>query len=281
MREIIFYHKLTFVPMSASPHVFQRMIVLAGFAVTLCGVAGSSDELRGIVARTNTERLAVLLKSNPALANHVLDNGVPFLVYAANSGRAGIVELLVRDRVCLQSHLDLALNGASDQGHQEVVRVLLDNGANANFDPEDDGVTPLHNAALLRNATIAWMLLRAGADPRAVDSDGRTPLHWCKNPVTAELLVKAGADINAVDSKGYNVLHVFATPREIIDSETVRYLIEEGIDVNAKDNSGLTPLELAKQSEQDELIDALIKHAGKRQPRKHDKVSDQEKKSEN
>ena len=234
------------------------MLAISAGIVLGCSALGS-DQLRDIVRSGDITLLTSLLSRNPALGNQVLDNGesVPFLVYAAGSGRNDIVELLVRGKRCSPEVLYEALFAAVRKQHKSIVRILLNIGARPDFETREVGLTPLHMAALGRDPTITWMLLRFGASPRVVDSKNRTPLHWCKNPLSAELLIRAGADVNAVDSSGYNALHVFGTERQIVDPDTVRVLIEQGINVKAVDKAGLTPHALATKNGQEELVDAI------------------------
>ena len=53
--------------------------------------------------------------------------------------------------------------------------------------------------------------LQSGADPKARDKDGRTPLHRAaesnENPAVIEALLDAGADLKARDRLGVTPLH--------------------------------------------------------------------------
>lgn len=83
-------------------------------------------------------------------------------------------------------------------GHEEMVRTLLEGGADVNARSRSlGGVAPLHSAAFGRNPTIVKALLDAGADVDARQQGGFTALHAAAQNGDAEiaqLLVAAGAD---------------------------------------------------------------------------------------
>uniref|UniRef100_A0A3B4AAU6 SOCS box domain-containing protein n=1 Tax=Periophthalmus magnuspinnatus TaxID=409849 RepID=A0A3B4AAU6_9GOBI len=61
--------------------------------------------------------------------------------------------------------------------HQLVCRLLLDHGAGQSLG-EEDHKTALHKAAWSCDEVLLHMLLEAGADPRAMDINGCSPLHY-------------------------------------------------------------------------------------------------------
>ena len=66
-------------------------------------------------------------------------------------------------------------------------------------------VAALHSAAAKRNATMVEKLLRAGADPNLVQSDGVTPLHAAAihgDTAIVGMLILFGAEPAAKDAKG-------------------------------------------------------------------------------
>ena len=87
------------------------------------------------------------------------------------------------------------MHKAVDDGHKEIVELLITEGADVNA-KEDGGGTPLHHAVLfVGDKELAELLTAKGADVNAKDNDGDTPLDWAiyyKEPETADLLRKHG-----------------------------------------------------------------------------------------
>mgnify|MGYP000096003847 CR=1 FL=1 len=69
-----------------------------------------------------------------------------------------------------------ALHAAALKGCAEVVKILVDAGADLNAQLKSDGRTPLHFAAVLESRLDAAIeLINAGADVTLTDNEGRTP----------------------------------------------------------------------------------------------------------
>ena len=96
------------------------------------------------------------------------------------------------------------LGNAAQYGHDEIVKILLDNGADVNnADGHGRCYTPLMRAAMDGNLSTAKILLDNGADLDLRDSEGQTASHWAFEypDVLSELLVR-GAQENIENDDG-------------------------------------------------------------------------------
>ncbi len=84
---------------------------------------------------------------------------------------------------------------AAGKEFEEIVRILIENGADVNA-ASIYGSTALSEAAVKGNTTIVRMLLEAGAKVDAANKWGKTPLKWATDSghqETVEILLQAGA----------------------------------------------------------------------------------------
>ena len=87
-----------------------------------------------------------------------------------------------------------------------LVPALLKAGADPKAAMLETGATALHIVAEAGFTEAARQLLDAGADPKALDTANRTPLHFANGAALVELLVTKGADPNAKDTAGFTPL---------------------------------------------------------------------------
>ncbi|KAJ6023713.1 hypothetical protein N7540_004510 [Penicillium herquei] len=128
------------------------------------------------------------------------------------------------------------------------------------------GHTALHRAALYGHESVLTVLLQAGADPTLPDSTGLTPLHLAAQQGHArvvQLLLSHGPQhqdmVSQATSTGETSLHLAVQAQQ---PAVARVLIEHSARaVNDQDWWGRTALHMACESNQQELVEMLV-HAG-------------------
>ena len=144
------------------------------------------------------------------------------------------------EKACLGRLLRLA----GRFGDQEIVRLLIDRGADTSF-ANEDGQTPLHEAAWNGHEAVTRLLMDRGADASVADKYWRTPLHGAaqnRHESVVRLLIDRGADASVADTSGLTPLHVAADGGH---EAVVRLLIDRGADASVADKYGWTPLHAA------------------------------------
>lgn len=93
---------------------------------------------------------------------------------------------------------------ASYFGHDAIVRLCLDNGAEVDSKDSEYGRTPLSWASKNGHKAVVPLLLDKGAEADSKDDKNRTPLSWaCENGHKAivPLLLDKGAEVDSKDSE--------------------------------------------------------------------------------
>ena len=148
-----------------------------------------------------TKDLAKIKFGEESLKNSISDESKgKLLIDASYSGNIDHVKLSLKlgANVNATEEFDFnrsALYYAAEEGHLEVVKILVQNGADVNFRCLDM-YTPLLIAIKYNHFEIAEYLLQNGADPNARGYNNKTPLHYAAHggfPKVVETLLKYGA----------------------------------------------------------------------------------------
>lgn len=124
---------------------------------------------------------------------------------------------------------DLALTKAVETRNADIVKLLLENGADVNHKGKD-GLTPLISAMISRcPLNIIKMLFTHGADISAADGFQQTPLYWAAYTERIDyvwLLLEKGADRTECRKDGRTPLHAAALAGFL---EAVKLLLGDGM----------------------------------------------------
>ena len=152
---------------------------------------------------------------------------------------------------------DSPLADAAEAREWTLVRRLIDEKTPAD-QTQPDGMTALHWAAYHDELAPAKLLIQAGADAKAVNRYGVTPLAIActnGNGELVELLLDAGADPNRALGGGQTVLMIAARTGHLAP---VKALLARGAKVDARESSGQTALMWAAAEGHADVVQALL-----------------------
>jgi len=151
-----------------------------------------------------------------------------------------------------------SLHMAADNGHAEIVDILLEAGAKLNPQDSCTAQTPLIMAINKKKFDIAKKLISKGADPDLLTETSGCALHYAvikENIEIVKMLIDAKADVNLYEgNKGYSIVYLAATLNQV---ETMKLLIAAGADINMVDDDGRAPLHYAASNGLGDVIKIL------------------------
>jgi len=163
------------------------------------------------------------------------------LMLSASSydGKTDIVDYLIRNG----ANINAAIVGTDADGDLKGKRID----------------SAFNNAVIRGNLNIIKLLVENGADIEQELNGNETPLlaaAGCGSKHILEYLLKKGAKVNHQNSKGESALMRAAHLGRI---DNVKLLIEFNADKNLKDKNGHTALDLAKEKNKNDVVDYLEK----------------------
>ena len=241
-----------------------------------------SDTALMFAARVDDLASAKLLVAAGANVNDEDAWGVSAVVLAAHSGFTDVVEFLLEKGANANSDRAAftALHEAVMRRDENLVKVLLDHGADANlpvrswtptrrssrdfnFPPELIGATPFWLAARFTEPEVMRLLAKHGADPLFVLRsermvEGRGVAWEQRKEATTAVMAAAG-----MGGGGSPWTEIERSRREKLAFEAVKIAVELGVDVNAKSVNGSTALDSARRLKWDSVAAFLVEKGAK------------------
>lgn len=174
-------------------------------------------------------------------------DGGTALTAAARAGQVGIVRLLLKEGadITATEYGRKAWMLAAEEGHTDVVKILIDDAREINERTGPLGYTTLIEAALRGRVETIGYLIKRGADVNATSEFGETALMHAAaggHIKVVNILLGEGASVNAAKSSGMTPL-MYAARRG--HTEVVKLLIKKGAEVNTRAEDGTTALILS------------------------------------
>ena len=206
--------------------------------------------------------------------DEILDNA-HLLREASKKGDVDKVKSLIEKLG--QKNLDLtdnysisALMYAAQNGHDNVVRILINAGAKVDMDDQYDGfpwkLNDLNGTALMRaagsgHALIVDTLIKAKANVDGNDECGTALMRAAKNGHVdvVRILIEAKAKLDGTGKYGTALTCAAKNGHALV----VDTLIKAGADVDKVNKNGATALILATENNHEEIVNRLIKAGAK------------------
>ena len=174
-------------------------------------------------------------------------NGETPLHRAAIYGQEGVTHYLIEKG----ANVNAITEGGTTPLHWaarsnfRITHLLIGKGAELNV-RNNDGETPLH-WAVERHTKATGLLIDNGADMEERDNMGNAPLHWAAKKGRSKevrLLITKGANVRATNVNGETPLHLLSSPTLLsygTHIELAQMLVSNGADEDAIDNFGYAP----------------------------------------
>ena len=159
------------------------------------------------------------------------------------------------------SQYKTAVHLAAEEGHKDVVKLLLDEGADPHgrkFEEADAQISPLHLAATQGHEDVVKLLIDSGHIVDHEDDDRMTPLHVAAENGHAgviQLLIDGGAAPNIAESGGRTALSFAA---EGGHEDVVKFFIDRGADVTIEERYLMMPLHWAAMNGHKGVVQLLL-----------------------
>ncbi len=196
-------------------------------------------------------------------------NVADYLYTAASNGSIAVMKIfydhlmLYKPDELSREHLEKCLDTAAQNGHQRMVKFLLDHGAEVNPKLEKRDRTPLFSATFTHHFEAASVLLKYGADVDACVDRGPTPLFMAvqiNNSKLVNLLLAHGADVHKGRLPATEKFTPLTMAAEVGAPEIIQALLDKGANVNHTTGSGMTPLHYAVRYRKAEAVQVLLEN---------------------
>ncbi|XP_070556888.1 LOW QUALITY PROTEIN: E3 ubiquitin-protein ligase MIB1-like [Ptychodera flava] len=214
----------------------------------------------GTALGSSSERLSALLKK--LFETHVSGDVNEELVKAsANGDAAKIEEILSRPDADVNGIFagHTALQAASQNGHIDVVKILIRNSVDLEME-DKDGDRAVHHAAFGDEAGVIELLHRAGSDLNARNKRRQTALHIGVNKGhigVVKTLIDLGCHPSLQDSEGDTPLHDAISKKR---DDMLTLLLEHNADICIANNNGFNALHHAALRGNPSAMRILLAH---------------------
>lgn len=202
---------------------------------------------------------AKILIENGANINAVDIEGWSALSYAVNNGDIEIAKLLLTNKAKIKGELLLAIKSPIVESRINIMKLLIENGANINY-TDEDGFNPLNIAIESGDMELTKFLITNGANVNSLMQDGVSLIGYAiaqNNMDLLQILIENGANVNYTNGDSWADTPLKTASRLGLDN-VVRILLTRNVDINAVDMNGNTALHTAALNSQLSIVKLLL-----------------------
>jgi ankyrin repeat protein len=249
------------------PEVDEMLPIFMGNITFEQALEKKWNATREAVVQGDVDKVEQLLTTISDINYFSNDSKTTLLATAALGSNIDMVQLLLSrgaQIVTNGTRGNNALENAAGGGHEQVMRLLLENGANVNEEPGLYSTgTALQCAAANGHLPIVQLLLELSADIEAYRGSSQ---NWeptliraanSTSEPTAILLLKHGANRQARSLSGETALHIAA---KLGKNNLLTHLLESGTNPNEHTSAGETALHIAATYGHHDLIPHLSQY---------------------
>ncbi len=230
---------------------------------------GSYNGIFNYAAKKGNLDLLKLLVNKGVDYKTLNSNGGNAILYAAMGTRGGTIDLAVFKYL---EGLDITVNAVGDYGRNPLhyivnrtndialLKFFIDKGVAVDLQ-DNSGNSPFMNAANSNDLSVIDFLSQYVNSMNTKDENGNTALTKAVNknsPEVVEFLLSKNADVEVVDAEGntleYYLLNTFKAHNNIDFEAKLRLLKDEGLVMGQTQHGGNTPLHIAAQENNLELL---------------------------
>jgi len=225
-----------------------KLIICIILIITVAGCNTLSEEekekFREAIKNDDRRYIEYILSKGVNLNDEKVFGYLPLHI-AAGANNIELIELFLKHGANINSVDGLKQNCLFKAYNINTVKYLIEHGANVN-QVDMNGDTPLLNVAW--NYGLAKLYIEKGSNINHKDQHGNTiflsSILFNNNKLVRYLIKNKKIDINEVNDIGSNalMLFLFVNKKRIEDKGLITLLIKEGININHQDNYGHTAL---------------------------------------
>ena len=236
------------------------------------------------ITDTDIQLVIGILDSEPELTK--LDASGEALILSAKNNHASISQLLLKKIPYANEAKIHALNWAALAGYKNYIEIFLENTTVDINSYDQSGRPPLISAVIGGHEDVVTLLLDHGADinirlqetrnsPKKVvgeifthytntnipaDTTGLQCAVAHNNLAMVQLLLNKGIDKDAANARGATALHIAILCNHKNNLPIIKELLQAGVDINATEDAHMTALHLAVRRKRKEIVELLLEN---------------------